>query len=285
MSKVAVVTDSTAYIPPEVLRGLPIHVTPLQVLWDGQVLLDGIDITPQAFYERLKTAKVMPTTSQTTPAMFEQLYSKLLKDGYDIISIHISSHLSGTMDSAIQAKAALNSSRIVLVDSQSTAMAMGWQVLVTARAAAQGASLEECKFLAEKAREHTHMYFTVETLEFLRRGGRIGGAAAFLGTVLDLKPVLELHDGKIEAVDKVRTMNKALDRILDLTTTKVNGQTPVHLAVMHANAPEKAVKLMERVRSLYGVSEVSETLITSVSPVIGTHTGPGALGICIMWGM
>lgn len=285
MSKVAIVTDSTAYIPPEILRGLPVHITPLQVLWDNEVLLDGIDIMPDAFYTRLKTAKVMPSTSQTTPIMFEQLYKKLLDEGYDILSIHISSILSGTLDSAIQAKAALKASNIELIDSKSTAMALGWQALTAARAAAQGATLAECTFLAEKAREQSHVYFAVDTLEFLHRGGRIGGAAAFLGTVLNLKPILELKEGKIEAVDKVRTLNKALDRILDLFSAKVNGKLPVHIAVMHANVPDTAHKLLERARGLFGVSEVAETVMTSVSPVIGTHTGPGALGICFMWGM
>jgi DegV family protein with EDD domain len=285
MAKVAVVTDSTAYIPNELSKGYPIHFTPLQVIWGEETYRDGIDIQPSEFYERLKSAKVMPTTSQTTPATFNEVYRTLLDEGYDIISIHISSKLSGTLDSAQQARDNFPGASIELVDSESTSMSLGFQALSVARAAEQGASLQECRALAEKARQSTGILFAVNTLEFLRRGGRIGGAAAFLGTALNLKPILELRGGKIESVDKVRTMGKAIDRLLNLFEERIGDRDPIRIACVHAAAPNEAQQLLERARKQFGEKNVCETLISEVSPVIGTHTGPGCMGLAYMAGL
>ncbi len=160
-------------------------------------------------------------------------------------------------------------------------MAMGFQVLSTARAAALGASLEECTSIAKKARDHTGVLFTASTLEFLHRGGRIGGGAKFLGTALNLKPILEVRDGRIEAVERVRNMNKALDRMLELSIRRMNNRTPIRIATIHANDPENAGILLEKARAHFNISDVSEAYISDVSPVIGTHTGPGTVGIAI----
>lgn len=284
MSKIAIVTDSTAYIPLDVMKGLPISVVPLQVVWGSESLRDGIDITPQQFYARLKTAKVMPTTSQPSPAAFKEIYDRLLAEGYEILSIHISGKLSGTMDSATQARNSLPGAPIELVDSDSVAMAMGFQVLNTARAAAQGASLRECKALAVQAITHIGALFAVSTLEFLRRGGRIGGAAAFLGTALDLKPILELKDGHVEALERVRTMSKVVDRLLELLQQRVGSQK-VHLASIHAAVPDQAQALMEKARQFFPAGQIVEEVISDVSPVIGTQTGPGTLAVTWMAGM
>ncbi len=286
MSKVAVVTDSTAGIPNDRLKGLPVKIAPLQVIWDNQTFLDNVDITPAQFYERLKNSPTMPTTSQTTPAAFESIYQSLLDEGYDVLSIHISGKLSGTMDSAIQAKAALKTNRIEIVDSETTGMSLGFAALNIAKAAVQGASLAECKALAEQSRNHVGVYFLVSTLEFLHRGGRIGGAAAFLGTVLNLKPILTVSGGRIEAVERVRTMNKAIDRLLDLVEAEVTKRhTPIRLSALHANSPKEAEELLGRARQRFGVSEVEDAVVADVSPVLGTHTGPGALGFAYMAGL
>lgn len=285
MSKVAVVTDSTAYIPRSLSQGLPIYVVPLQVVWGEETYRDGIDIQPLEFYTRLKTAKVMPSTSQPSPEAFRQVYATLLEEDYDIVSIHISAKLSGTLDSAIQAREMLKSERIALIDSKVTAMALGYHVLSVARAAAQGASFEACKALAERAVNHIGAVFVVSTLEFLHRGGRIGGAAAFLGTALNLKPLLELRDGRVEAVERIRTMRKALERLLELLDERVGQRSPLRLACLHANAPEEAEALMERVRQRYPQKRLVELVMAEVSPVIGTHTGPGTVGIAYMAGM
>lgn len=285
MSKVAIVTDSTASIPSELIKNYPVYITPLQVLWDEKVYLDRIDIKPTEFYERLEKSKSMPSTSQVTPSTFLTLYENLLRDGYDILSIHISEKLSGTMDSATQAKAQLPGSRIELFDSTTTAMAMGFQVLAAARAAAMGASLDECLSIVKKARDHTGVLFTASTLEFLHRGGRIGGGAKFLGTALNLKPILEVREGRIEAVERVRNINKALDRMLELSIRRMDKRTPIRIATIHANDPENAERLLEKARTYFNISEVSEAYISEVSPVIGTHTGPGTVGIAFMAGM
>lgn len=285
MTKVAIVTDTTANIPADLIKKYPVFVAPLQVLWDEKSYLDGIDIQAGEFYERLATSKSMPSTSQVTPAYFLSIYENLIREGYDILSLHISQKLSGTQDSAVQAKSHLPGARIEIFNSKTTAMAMGFQVLATARAAAMGASIDECIEVAKKARDHTGVLFTASTLEFLHRGGRIGGGAKFLGTALNLKPILEVRDGRVEAVERVRNIGKALDRMLELTIRRMGDRTPVRLATIHANDPENAEMLLEKARSHFGVSDVSEAYISEVSPVIGTHTGPGTVGICYMVGM
>jgi DegV family protein with EDD domain len=285
MTRVAIVTDSTAYIPSEITNGYPIFSAPLQVIWDGQTYRDGIDIQPKEFYERLQRSKSMPTTSQATPAAFIDLYGKLLEEGYSILSIHISAKLSGTLDSATQALEQFPGAQIELVDSDSTSMALGFQVMSVARVAAQGATLQECAAVANQARTHTGLFFVVNTLEFLHRGGRIGGAAAFIGTAIGLKPILELRDGRIEAVEKVRTHSKAVDRMINIFNQKVGTQRPVRLAALHANAPEECSQLLERARQCFGTSEVSDAVLTEISPVLGVHAGPGTIGLAFMAGM
>lgn len=285
MSKVAIVTDSTAYIPPEMMRGLPIYSVPLQVIWEGKVYQDGIDITPAEFYERLKKTTSMPTTSQPTPQLFTELYSKLLDEGYDILSIHISAKLSGTLDSAIQARNALDKDRIVLFDSELTTMAMGFQILIAARAAVEGATLQECHQLAEEARSHCGAIFVVDTLEFLHRGGRIGGAAALFGTAFNIKPILEVRDGRVEPLERVRTKRKALLRLLDIATERISNDRPVRIASLVTDNPAEAQSLLDQLRSRFNVSDVSDALCAPISPVLGTHTGPGTLGFAYLSGM
>ncbi len=286
MSKVMVVTDSTANIPNELIKNSPVKIVPLQVIWNEEILRDGIDIQPVEFYRRLKQEKNLPSTSQATPEDFKKTYSELLAQDYDILSIHISSKLSGTLDSATQAKKALNSSRITLIDSLSTSMAMGFQVLSAIRMAESGASLAECTTIAQKAIHHTGVYFAVNTLEYLYRGGRIGGAAAFMGHMLNLKPLLELRDGRIEAIKKVRTLSKTIDYLLDLVETrmkKTNG--PIRLCAVHADTPDEARELLDRAVARFSNTLVNDAVISNISPVLGTHAGPGALGLAFMSGM
>lgn len=286
MSKVMIVTDSTSNIPGEMLNGNPVKILPLQVIWNGEILRDGVDIQPKEFYERLAVDKNMPSTSQATPEEFKQAYANLLNAGYDILSIHISGKLSGTLDSAIQAKRGLKDGNIELVDSNSTSMALGFQVMAAARMAAAGATLAECKAVAVEASKHTGVFFAVNTLEFLHRGGRIGGAAAFMGHLLNLKPLLQLRDGKIEAVEKVRTLSKTIDRLLDLVEAKLDKEKgPIRLCAIHANSPAEAEELLARAVKRIPPQLVADAAISNVSPVLGTHTGPGALGLAYMSGM
>jgi DegV family protein with EDD domain len=285
MGKVAIVTDSTACMPPDLIKGFPIYSAPLQVIWGEESFRDGIDIQPSEFYTRLKTSKITPSTSQVTPMAFKELFMKLSDEGYDILGIYISCKLSGTLDSAMKAKEMLPGKNIELVDSLSAGMAAGFQVMTAARASVDGASLQECKSLAEKAAQHCGVFLVVDTLEYLRRGGRIGGGAAFLGTALNLKPILEIRGGRIEAVEKVRSMNKAIDRMLELFEKRINQRHPIHLSGLFTDNPEAGELLLERARQHFGASEVSEAVNVPVSPVIGVHIGPGALGLCFMAGM
>jgi len=284
MSKVAVITDSTAYIPDAMLKAHQITVVPQVLIWGEEIFRDGVDIMPDDFYKRLETAKVMPTTSQVSIGDMKTAFEKLLESGFDVLGIFISSKLSGTIQSATQAREMLPKAadKITIVDSNSTAMAMGFHVLLAARVAQDGATLDECQKQAEKAREHTGVYFVVDTLEFLRRGGRIGGAQALLGSALNIKPILEVRDGRIESVDKVRTKSKAIDRMIDLVAQHVAGRTPVRLATLHANAETEARAALDAaVLQLQPI----ETVFASVSPVIGTHAGPGTIGLAFMAGM
>lgn len=286
MSKVAIVTDSSAYIPGNLSQELPIFVIPLILLWDNQSLKDLEDITTDQFYERLKNSTSSPSTSQPSPNVFKEKYQSLLSKGYEILSIHISGKLSGTMDSAVKAKEMLPGEKIRIIDSESTSMAMGFQILMAARLAAQGASLEECEKIALQAKGKSGVYFVVKTLEYLKRGGRIGAAAAFLGTVMDLKPILSLKDGVIEPVEKVRTMSKAVDRMLDLVEQKlVKADGKIHLSSLYTDGNEAAQILMDRAIQRLGKANFVESTLSPVSPVIGAHTGPGTLGLCYLAGM
>ena len=284
MSRVAIVTDSTAYLPDDLLKQYSITVTPQILIWGDETFQDGVDIQPNEFYRKLETAKTMPTTSQVAIVTMKAAFENLLASGYDVLGIFISAKLSGTMQSAYQAKEMLPKagSKIVVLDSNSTSMAMGFHVLSAARAAQAGASLAECQKLAEEAQKHSGVYFVVDTLEFLRRGGRIGGAQAMLGSALNLKPLLELRDGRIESIEKVRTKSKAINRMIELIIERTAGRNPVRLATLHANVEAEAKSALETAAAQLNPVE---QILASVSPVIGTHAGPGTVGLAYMAGM
>jgi DegV family protein with EDD domain len=282
MSKIALVTDSTAYIPKDIVSKYKITVAPQVLIWGEKTYLDGVDIQPDEFYTRLKTATVMATTSQVTIAAFRNIFNNLVEDGYEVLALLISEKLSGTIDSAVQARDLLPGMPIKIVDSQTTAMAMGFQVLTVARAIEQGASMEECIALAEEARKHVGVVFAVDTLEFLHRGGRIGGAARFLATALNFKPILEVTGGRVEAIERVRTRSKSLQRVVEIIEERVAGRTPVRLATLHANAQEDALKTLDMANSRM---QSIESIISEVSPVVGNHAGPGTVGLAFMAGM
>jgi fatty acid kinase fatty acid binding subunit len=282
MSQVAIVTDSTSYIPKDLLANHNITVAPQILIWGNETLRDGIDIQPHEFYTRLQKATVMATTSQVTIANFKDIFSKLTDEGKEVLAVLISAKLSGTIDSAIQARDMLPGAKIEIVDSETTAMALGFQVLAVARLAESGASLAECKALAEKAKQNVGVVFAVDTLEFLHRGGRIGGGARFLGTALQLKPILEVTGGRVEAIERVRTRSKSLQRVVEIIEARVAGRTPVHLATLHANAPNEANQLLEMASARL---DVIESVVSEVSPVVGNHAGPGTAGLAFLAGI
>ena len=284
MSKTAVVTDSTAYIPADLCKKLNITVVPLSVIWGDETYLDGVTIEPSEFYTRLKNSKIMPTTSQASPAAMHKAFAGLLEQGYDVMGIFISEKLSGTLDSARQARQELTSAqdKIALFDSQTIAMALGYQAIALARAAAAGASLKDCQALAEQVRPNTGVYFAVETLEFLHRGGRIGGAQRLLGSALNLKPILTIQDGKVDSADSVRTSAKAYEKVIDLVAEKCTGKSNVRLATLQANAEENARAVLNKATERLNAVE---SILSAVSPAIGTHTGPGTVGLAYCTGV
>ncbi len=284
MSKIALVTDSTTYMPPELVKKYNISIAPQVLIWGNETYKDGVDIQPSEFYARLKTAKEMPSTSQVSVVSFQEIFQDLMEQDFEILAVLLSAKLSGTIQSAVQAKDLMGSAggKIHIVDSRSVAMALGFQVLAVARALEQGASLKEAVALAERSHEYTGVYFAVDTLEFLHRGGRIGGAQRFIGTMLNMKPILAIQDGRVEGIERIRTKAKAHERLLELTVEKVGGRSPVHLATLHANAGEEARALLTKAEQAL---HPTESVFTEVSPVVGTHAGPGTVGLAFMAGM
>ena len=283
MSKVAIITDSTAYLFEDIITAYPITVVPLVVIWGEEVLRDNVDISPNEFYERLTKEKVMPSTSQASIQSFSDAFNKLLNEGYRYPDHRYLIWIIGTMGSAIQAKKLFPDANIELLDSRLTSIPMAYMVLSAARAAKNGASLEECKKIAELVRENANVFFAVDTLEFLHRGGRIGGASRFLGTALNLKPILNLQEGKIEAVERVRTSKKAHGRLIELLEEGINGRKPVNMiGVIGAAAPEAAADLLNKIKQKVYADEI---MLANLSPVIGTHTGPGTVGVAYVAGI
>lgn len=286
MSKVAIVTDSTAYLPPSLSSKYPIFTIPLYLHWGDKVYKDGVDIQPEEFYKKMKSSKEVPVSAPPTVNDFVEIYKNVIDQGYDIFSIHISENLSQTIASAREARKSVASERIAIFDSRNTAMAMGFQVLAGAKAAAEGAGLRQCQDVVEKASKNSGLFFVVEDLEYLRRGGRIGNAAAFLGQLLNLKPILTFHGVETEAVERVSGMSRAIDRMLELVEIEVKKLgNPVHIASLHSDDPADAESLLERAKKRFGKFILETSAVSALSPVIGSHVGPGSVALCFMAGL
>jgi len=255
---------------------------PAIIIWDGEELRDGVDIQADEFFQRLATAEEMPSTSQATPVMFKELYEDLHLRGFQILAVTISSKLSGMYSSAMQAKDMMKQARIEVVDSLTGTMTIGLSLTRMFEELKKGASLEKCRETLEHALSNTSVLLTVETLEFLHRGGRIGAASKFLGSALKLKPILEVVDGSFEGLEKVRTRTKALDRLVDLTIERIGDRRPVEIAALHANAEDVAHQLIEMIQDRI---EITRTYVTSVSPGVGVHLGPGTVGLAFLAGV
>ena len=275
--KVAVVTDSTAYIPEEALGDFCIPVIPLWLIWGDERFRDGVDIDPPAFYQRLQGAKVFPSTSQPSAGEFQDFFQQACDGADAAVGIFISSKLSGTVPNAQAAQAQMPELELRVVDSLSTTMGLGFVTLAAARAAAAGKSLDDVVAVAEDMRDRVHVLFAVDTLEYLYRGGRIGGAKRMLGTALNIKPLLQLEEGCIEPLAQVRTKRKAVAQMLDVVEERLAGKQMAEAGIIDVDSSEEGDALAERVRQRFGVSAVYRT---TVSPVIGAHAGPGTVGIC-----
>ncbi|SFP98603.1 EDD domain protein, DegV family [Amycolatopsis arida] len=275
---VAVVTDSTAHLPEGFADRHGIRVVPLHVLIDGVAALDGTDVGPAELAEALGQRRIV-TTSRPTPAEFAATFRAVLGDGADaVVSVHLSQRLSGTWESAVLAAQEVDPDRVRVVDSRTTAMGLGFAALHAAEVAASGRSAAEVEAAAVDTARRSSTLFVVPTLEHLRRGGRIGPAAALLGTALAVKPVLHMDDGLIQPLEKVRTMHRAAARLVDLAA-EAAGDEPVELAVHHLAAPERAVELANRLEERLPRSR--GCVVSELGAVIGAHTGPGVLGVVV----
>ena len=279
MASVAVVVDTTHYLPRALIDTYAIDQVSLYVNWQGRTDRE-IDLPDfDEFYSHLGTADELPTTSQPSVGDFLSVYEPHIEAGRDIVSVHISSGISGTFGSAEQAKAQLvergvDPGRIEVIDSRSTCAGLGMLAIAASRAAADGAGIADVSAAALAARDAVKVWFAVDTLEFLRRGGRIGAAQAWLGSRMKVKPILTI-DGEITPVERVRTSGRAFERMVEyLRERKADGCDA--FMIQHIQDPERAAGLVERGREIFG----SEPLFVSeIGPVIGTHVGPGLLGV------
>lgn len=279
---VAVVTDSTAYLPEGFSQRHAITVVPLYVLIDGEQRLDGVEIGQTELVHALKARRKV-STSMPHPDDLSKVYRTALDDGADaVVSVHISSELSGTWSAAVRAAedvcAERGAGRVRIVDSRTTVMGLGFAALHAGAAAADGADAEAVEAAAVSTAAASHTMFVVETLEHLRRGGRIGTATALLGTALAMKPLLHIEGGKIRPLEKVRTTGRAMTRLVDLVA-KLAGDRPVELAVQHLGAHERAATLADRLEDR--LPAASGCVVSELGAVIGAHTGPGVVGVVV----
>jgi DegV family protein with EDD domain len=277
--RVVVVTDSTAHLPEGFAVRHSVRVIPLHVVMDDKTGLDGIDIGPLQLATALSQRQIV-TTSRPSPHEFAEVYQAELDGGASaIVSVHLSRHLSGTWDSARLAAEEVGPDRVRVVDSRTTGMGLGFAALRAAAAAAEGAEPIDVEAAAVMAAARTKTYFMVETLEYLRRGGRIGAAAALVGTALAVKPVLHVVDGRIVPLEKVRTAGRALARLVELGVEAAGGGA-VSLAVHHLAAPDRAAELATRLEERLPRS--TGCVVSELGAVIGAHTGPGVLGVVVL---
>ncbi|MFQ5860834.1 MAG: DegV family protein [Dehalococcoidia bacterium] len=271
---VQVVTDSTADLPPEEVRRWGIIVVPLNIHFDTEVYRDGLDITPDAFYQRLVSSPRLPTTSQPSAGDFLEVYQRLLAEGYEVVSIHISSKLSGTLNSALAARQQIGPDcPVEIMDALQASVGLGLAALAAARAVQAGASRKETVEEVNRALPYIHFFGLLDTLEYLQKGGRIGKAQAFLGALLKIKPLLAIRDGEVHPLERVRTREKALARMVAV----VRELAPVQeLAVCYTTAPQEAEELRQRLSDLLPAEQI---LMSRIGPVVGTHCGPGAVGV------
>ncbi len=279
MGRIAFITDSTAGLPADQVKKYDVTVVPLQVVFGTQVFRDGIDLTQDEFFDRLKAAKTLPTTSQPATGDVEAAYRKLLDDPDvdSIIAVHLSSKLSGTYSGAssvVDRLGAGSSKKISIIDSLTVYMCEGLMVINGARAAEQGKGHDEIVTMLEAMKSRTQLLVVIDTLEYLQRGGRIGGAQALLGSLLNVKPILHIKDGRVEPLERVRTHRKAMERVVDIGAEVTQGK-PCQVSVGHAQAYEDARTLS---RMINEKMNVAEEFGSELGPVISTHTGPGVLG-------
>ncbi len=278
-----IVTDSTCDLPPEAIQTLGITVVPLSIFFGDEELQDGVDIQTEQFFRRLERDPNMPQTSQPSPALFARAYRRLAEEGAtEILSIHLSDKLSGTLESARQGAQHLRDEpgapavRVELLDSATVSLALGIGVMEAAKLAAGGARLDEVRARTADIFRRTHIFVTLDTLEYLRRGGRMSRGQELLGTLLKVKPILSVQEGEVVPVGRVRTRQRAIEDLIGRCAVL----RPVeHLFVLYSTTPDEATFLRERLAALDSAAPIT---VGRVTPVVGVHGGPGTLGVGVV---
>ncbi len=272
---VRVITDSTSDMSPETLRRLNVTVVPLMVLMGDESFRDGIDITSRDFYQRLPTLSKLPTTSQPSPGMFMQAFEEATRDGSPVISLHISSKLSGTCENAMVAARNFPPGQVRVIDTGMVSAGIALYVLTAAEMAKAGYSIEQVEAEMLSLKERIKLVAVVDTLEYLHKGGRIGGLKNFFGSLLSVKPILQLKEGEVQPLEQVRTRSKALLRLAEI----VKGMGKLdRLSIMHADDQDGAGELANLLAPVFPLKDI---YISNIGPVIGAHVGPRTLGICV----
>ena len=273
--KVAIVTDGACSLTPAQGEQLGVHVAPVYVNFDDKTYKAGVDLEASEFYRLMHASKKLPTTAQPTAADFINLYTRLADEVDEIVTVVISHHMSATLQSAEMAKEQFTKVPVHIIDSESVSLGLGMMAIAAARAAAQRQDAKAVIQLIEEIKQKINVIFTVDTLEYLHKGGRIGGATAFLGSALSIKPILYIRDGRIEPLEKQRSRKRSVARLLKIMEEKV-GSSEVNVAILHGNIPDEAHELEQQIRGRFNCVE----LVTSeMGPVIGVHAGPGTLGL------
>lgn len=271
--KLAIVTDSVSDISPKIAKELKITVVPLTVIFGTDQFLDGVELSNSEFFQKLETDPNHPSTSQPSPEAFVKTYEKLLKKGFEILSVHVSAKLSGTINSAEQAIKSLDTNKIKIVDTGTASMAQGLVAMSAARAAKNAKSLDELADMAETTAKKTNVYVAMDTMEFLKRGGRIGKARAMLGSILNIKPIITTDNGEIVPHSRARTIKKAISSMINDMGDK---NQIVEVAVLHSTTPDLAKDVLTQIDAQ---NLNNPGTITEIGPVVGTHAGPGCLAI------
>lgn len=274
MGKIKIVTDSTVDLRDEVLHKYEIEVVPLSIHIDGQTYIDREDITPEEFMVKMKYAEELPKSSQPPTGVFLELYDRLIDEGYEVISIHMTGGMSGTVQSA-ESAASMAKGKVTVIDSRYISRALAFQVIEAAKMAQAGKTVEEIVASVENIRENTRLFVYVDTLENLIKGGRIGKGKAMIGSLLNIKPIASLEGGVYSPVAKVRSHTQAAKYLAKEFAEDVKGKTIKGVGLVHAEGVELAHKIKQAIFELTGY-EVKD--IDYTTPIVSTHTGPGAIG-------
>lgn len=275
MSKIKIVTDSTMDMADELINKLGIEVVPLAITINGETYLDRVELNPVDFIKKMSGSKELPKSSQPSTGAFLEVYDRLGEEGYEVLSIHMTGKLSGTVRSA-ESAAQMTNTKVTVVDSKFISKALSFQVKEAAEMANKGKSLEEIKERLEAVRDHTKLYIMVDTLENLVKGGRIGKGKAFIGSLLNIKPIASLEGAEYSPVKKVRSYSQVVKFMAKQFAEDIKGRTIRGVGIAHAEAHELAVKIKESIVELTGFQDVE---IDYTNPIVSIHTGPGALAL------